>query len=346
MATSDEEPDGTARIPSGPQVRLADSEILRDLGRRRPGWRARSIALRRSSGGGVQAPTDPAPAAIIATDQVSGLPGQALLSIMSAEPEWSGAVVLVVHAHPDDEVFATGATTLSAEGHGARVHLRLFTGGEGRECTRSPPALVAARRAREGRLVESRRLLGIADWAYLAEEGRWTDTPHHPERTIATAPPEDLTMPVAEAIESLRPDVVLTVGPDGLTGHPDHVACYSAVRQALTRTSHTPRMAWGAVLDRQAVRAGYRSAEVVLGRPVGSGRVHGVDLGRAPITVTGTAGSASRRRRALDVYVPGLGSADHASLDVGRIGSGDSELLRFVLDISGWDRDHYVPITS
>ncbi len=51
---------------------------------------------------------------------------------MTGEISFEGAVVLVVHAHPDDGVFATGAATIAAKWAGAPVHLRLFTGGEGR----------------------------------------------------------------------------------------------------------------------------------------------------------------------------------------------------------------------
>jgi len=38
---------------------------------------------------------------------------------MTVEPDLSGAVVLVVHAHPDDEVFAAGAATIAASEAGA-----------------------------------------------------------------------------------------------------------------------------------------------------------------------------------------------------------------------------------
>lgn len=106
---------------------------------------------------------------------------------MTVEPDLRGAVVLVVHAHPDDEVFAMGAATIAATEAGARVQLKLFTGGEGWASTTSLPGLAAARRYKEVRLAASTRLLGIDDWAYLAAPGRWTDTPHHPARTIATA---------------------------------------------------------------------------------------------------------------------------------------------------------------
>jgi len=263
---------------------------------------------------------------------------------MTVEPDLSGAIVLIVHAHPDDEVFATGAATIAAKEAGATVHLRLFTGGEGRASGTNVPALAAARRSKEARLAASTRLLGIDDWAYLTEPGRWTDSPHTPERTIATASLEDLAAPVAQAIESLCPDVLLTVGPDGLTGHPDHIACHDAVRHALGQSVHTPRLALGAVLDRRAVQTGYETAATTLGQAVGTGNVTGVHLDPATITITGPAGTESRRRRALDEYVPGLGTADPSSLDVKRIGSGDSALLRFVLDISGWDRDHYMGV--
>lgn len=254
------------------------------------------------------------------------------------------AVVLVVHAHPDDEVFATGAATIAASSAGATVHLRVFTGGEGRTTGTSPEELAAARAAREQRLGASTRLLGISDWAYLSEPGRWTDTPGHPARTIAAAPVDDLATVVADALEALRPDVVLTVGPDGLTGHPDHVACHNAVRRATSTSRFRPRDVLGAVLDRQAVRAGHDLAVETFDRPIGSGGVVGARLS-SPVTVAGPRETETRRRRALDHYIPGLGTTPVADLDVDALGSGDSLLLRFVLDAAGWgcDRFHRLP---
>jgi hypothetical protein len=235
--------------------------------------------------------------------------------------------VLVVHAHPDDEVFATGAATIAAHDAGATVHLRLFTGGEGRSSGLTEADLVASRQRKEMLLSKSIQQLGINDWAYLSEAGHWTDTPHAP----------DLTM---------RPDVLLTVGSDGLTGHPDHVACHRAVQRALNISGHVPPVALGAALDRHAVREAHERATSVLRREVGSGRVVGIALGPKIVTVSGPPGTEDRRRRALDAYVPGLGTAEPETLSRHLVGAGDSVLLRFVLDSSGWNRDQFVELRA
>ncbi|MEI7055660.1 PIG-L family deacetylase [Nocardioides sp. CCNWLW239] len=254
----------------------------------------------------------------------------------------SGAVVLIVHAHPDDEVFATGAATIATRAAGARTHLRIFTGGEGRNSPLTPAGLANARRAKEKRLAVSTELLGIDTWGYLTEPGHWTDTPHATARTISAADPADLAVPVITALEALRPDIVLTVGPDGLTGHPDHIACHDAVAHALAAAAHHPRAALGAVLDRRSVTSAIETARAVTGHPIGSGRVTGVAINRSVITITGPRGTTDRRRRALDAYAPRLGTG---GVNTELMGTGDSVLLRFVLDAAGWAQDRFAPLT-
>ena len=250
--------------------------------------------------------------------------------------------VLVVQAHPDDEVFATGAATQAAKSAGLGVHLRVFTGGEGAGV--SGGELVEARRRKSAALDRSAALLGIDDWAPLAEPGRWLDTPDRPERTIAAAPVETLVDAFADALAELRPAVVLTVGPDGLTGHPDHVACHRAVAAAVARPNvPKPSDVFGAVLDRNAVVAGTHAAASTLGRPVGSGRVRGIEPGPDVVALHGPEDAAQRRREALDCYVPGLGTAPACALTEAQ-GAGDSMLLRFVLDLTGWGVDRLVRI--
>lgn len=251
--------------------------------------------------------------------------------------------VVVVHAHPDDEVFCTGAAILAAKAAGARVRLRVFTGGEGRSVELTPAALADARERRTAKLTAACAHLGVDEWDYLTVAGEWTDTPHHREATMAAASPDALAGAVTRFLDDERPTIVLTVGPDGLTGHPDHIACHRAVASALTRAAWGPRLALGAVLDQAHVEAAQQQARRLFGAAIGSGRVRGL---REPQTQKVTASTEAQhlRRLALDVYTRGLGTAPVEDLTKLSQPWGDSVLLRLVLDTSGWDTDHFLPL--
>jgi LmbE family N-acetylglucosaminyl deacetylase len=249
---------------------------------------------------------------------------------------------LVVHAHPDDEVFATGAATIALSDAGWRVVLRVATGGEASE----DPALgeVEARRVRGEKLSRSCELLGIAEWGWLGEVGQWVDRGGAGPGTVADAESAVLVGAVRRTLGEVRPELVLTVGRDGLTEHPDHVAIGAAVRAAADGVLGARLRAADVVAARE------RLVELLGGeRQVGSGRVLGVgdevvleevpggeaEERRAPDEGRGTA--EERRRRALDVYLAGLGTWPLEQVLGGRLG--DSVLLRAVLDVAGWNRD-------
>ena len=252
-------------------------------------------------------------------------------------PRATPRTVLVVHAHPDDEVFATGAATLAANAAGDRVVLRVLTGGEGRSASLSAAGLTEARRRRALCLDRSARLLGIDSWAPV-DEGRWTDTPHAPERTLAAAPLDDITSAVMAVIEDVAPSIVLTVGRGGLTGHPDHIACHRAVAAAVQRHGTPGLECLGAVLDAKDVIAAQRRARELTGTEVGSGRTTGSDTSRS-LRQNGPPETEARRRAALDGYGDGLGTADigHLLRTVPR--ASDSLLMRLVMDHRGWTHD-------
>lgn len=243
----------------------------------------------------------------------------------------------MIHAHPDDEVFATGAATLAAGQSGCRVVLRVLTGGEGRSATLTPTGLRDARRRRADRLDRSASLLGINSWAYI-DEGRWTDTPHDPGRTLAAARLHDVVNAVLTEIESVQPSTVLTVGPDGLTGHRDHIACHRAVTSAVQRLANPELECLGAVLDAEHVTAAQQCAHSLIGTHVGSGSTTGTDTSHS-LRLDGPPGTEARRREALDAYTEGLGTADVERLLRTFPVTSDSLLMRLVLDHRGWDRD-------
>lgn len=107
--------------------------------------------------------------------------------------------VLVIHAHPDDEVFATAAATIALADRGCQVSLRVGTGGEAGLLAAHQGDSASARATRAAQLTRSCKLLGIEDWEYLAEAGQWIDTGHGGPGTLAEEDP-------AHALLRVNPD--------------------------------------------------------------------------------------------------------------------------------------------
>ena len=79
------------------------------------------------------------------------------------------------------------------------------------------------------------------------------------------------------------------------------------------------------------------------GLPPTSERV-GISTSTRRITIAGPAHTETRRRQALDQYVPSLGTSPQHALDAKVHGVGGSVWARVVLDIAGWSTDTYVPV--
>ncbi|WP_237706879.1 PIG-L deacetylase family protein [Kribbella flavida] len=254
---------------------------------------------------------------------------------MPLEPRGTGTA-LVVHAHPDDEVFATGAATLALGHAGWRVVLRIATGGEAAE----HPAVgeTEARRLRLAKLSRSCELLTIAEYDWLTEPGQWVDRGGAQAGTLARAQRSDVVDAVRQALAEVRPALVLTVGSDGLTGHPDHVAMSAAVREAVRSDKAISGSTYGARVRAADVAAAHAELARLLAPAasepelqIGSGRMVGAGAeialteigldqsGRAAATAD-VAGSwiEERRRAALDVYESGLGTRPLADVVAGR----------------------------
>ncbi|WP_433168698.1 PIG-L family deacetylase [Kribbella sp. CA-247076] len=219
-------------------------------------------------------------------------------------------------------MFATGAATALLSEAGWRVVLRVATQGIGDAADK---------------LSASCELLGIDEWGWLGTKDRWIDDGGASgPRTLAAADPSDLAAAVEQAITETRPQLVLTVGRDGLTGHPDHIAVSRAVQQQKIH-------ALGARLRAQDVQVGYELMEQLLpGEKVGSGLVTGCTL---PLREIGKA-PESQRRQALDQYYAGLGTTDIPELLTTYGRRGDSLLLRAIFDVSGWDTDRFEVLSS
>ncbi|MEW2498533.1 PIG-L deacetylase family protein [Streptomyces nodosus] len=251
-----------------------------------------------------------------------------------------GTTVLVLHAHPDDEVFATGVAAASLARQGCRVVLRVASGGEVGE----PSAATArnARRLRAVRLGRACRTLGM-EWGWL-DAGRWLDTGGIPAPdSLTSASVDDLADAIAREVRRFAPEAILTVGSDGLTGHPDHILMHRAVTRAVEGTARV----FGASLRASDVAAGRQLlARVLPGVEVGSGRMTGStreDLLTLDEPFYAPFRAGQVRRDAMNYYGPGLGTLPLADLVRVYPGRGDSLLLRAVFDAVGWSTERYEP---
>jgi hypothetical protein len=228
---------------------------------------------------------------------------------------------LVVHAHPDDEVFATGAATSVLSEQGWYVVLRVATAGM---------------HGAADHLTASCALLGIDEWDWLGTEGQWIDDGgRNGPRTLAAAQPADVAAEVETAALAIEPQLILTVGSDGLTGHPDHIAISQAVQRALQRVDCRTL---GARIRAQDVRAGEQLIQQLApGKQVGSGHITGCEDDTPLEEMSGA--SEQRRRQALDEYYDGLGSKPLEELIGVHRASSDGLLLRAVFDATGWQQD-------
>jgi LmbE family N-acetylglucosaminyl deacetylase len=122
--------------------------------------------------------------------------------------------ILGVWAHPDDETYLSSGLMASAVRSGRRVVCVTATRGEAgsQDHERWPLADLPAIRERE--LARALEIIGVT-------EHRWLD---YRDGDCASVPTNDGVAKVAAIIEETGPQTVLTFGPDGMTGHPDHVA--------------------------------------------------------------------------------------------------------------------------
>ncbi|MFN2489748.1 MAG: PIG-L deacetylase family protein [Actinomycetota bacterium] len=128
------------------------------------------------------------------------------------EPELG--TILGVWAHPDDETYLSAGVMAAAGREGRRVVCVTATRGEaGSQDEQRWPASDIAR-IREAELDEALTILGV-------REHHWLD---YRDGTCESVPHEEGVAKVATILEAVAPDTVLTFGPDGQTGHHDHIA--------------------------------------------------------------------------------------------------------------------------
>ncbi|MDQ1695168.1 MAG: N-acetyl-D-myo-inositol-2-amino-2-deoxy-alpha-D-glucopyranoside deacetylase [Frankiaceae bacterium] len=123
--------------------------------------------------------------------------------------------ILGVWAHPDDETYLCGGLMARAIQTGDRVVCVTATRGEqgSTDPQRWPPGEMLAQ-VRTVELEQSLGCLGVTEHVWL----------DYPDGGCADVDDAEAVARLRRIIDELRPDTVLTFGPDGMTGHPDHQA--------------------------------------------------------------------------------------------------------------------------
>jgi LmbE family N-acetylglucosaminyl deacetylase len=120
--------------------------------------------------------------------------------------------ILCVWAHPDDESFSCAGIMAAAVKNGQKVICVTATKGESgvQDESRWPASRLGEIRAKE--LRQALDIIGINEHYWLG---------YH-DGECEKISDEEGTARIREFIEKYQPDSILTFGPEGMTGHPDH----------------------------------------------------------------------------------------------------------------------------
>src|SRR5829696_4875919 len=130
-----------------------------------------------------------------------------------------GRVLLAIVPHPDDEAYSMGGTLALAAARGDEVHLLCVTRGQFGRADRDAASPEAVAAVRSAELAASCRVLGVRPPIFLDYRDGALDRVDLAEAAGA----------IVRVIRFLRPDVVLSLGADGVYGHPDHIALHKLV---------------------------------------------------------------------------------------------------------------------
>lgn len=170
--------------------------------------------------------------------------------------------VVLVHAHPDDELLATGITIAHQVAAGDEVTVVTCTLGDEGEVI--PPELAHLAPDAEDRLGAYRRgelwaatyragarSIVLADEeattpgegpGFFRDSGMAGTPANDRPGALAYVALEEVVSRLTATLESLDPDIVVTYDPTGGYGHPDHVRVHEATVAATGRLGNPPAL--------------------------------------------------------------------------------------------------------
>jgi LmbE family N-acetylglucosaminyl deacetylase len=134
--------------------------------------------------------------------------------------------LLFVLAHPDDESFGSGGLISWLREQGYCVGLVCATRGESGQISDpslGTPETLGAVRERELRTAMTRAGVEPVRLLPYRDSGMDGSPENQDPRSLVQAPREAVLADVIFQLRDLKPAIVITFGPDGIYGHPDHI---------------------------------------------------------------------------------------------------------------------------
>lgn len=160
--------------------------------------------------------------------------------------------LICILAHPDDESLGMGGILAKYGAEGIKTYLVTATRGErgwfGDE--RAYPGLEALGKIRENELLDAAEVLDI----------RYVDFLDYIDGDLDLAHPAEAIAKIVGHLRHVRPDVVVTFGPYGGYGHPDHIAISQFTTAAIVEAAN-PRSSYYRAMPAHSVSKLYYLAE-------------------------------------------------------------------------------------
>jgi len=151
---------------------------------------------------------------------------------------------LAIVAHPDDESFLLAGTSLKFADEGKYVGVICATHGEkgadrlNRDLTEEQMSKI-----RSDELLRACSLLKCGCLGFF----------DYPDGGLDQIDFQELTDKLKNSIEELQPEIILTFGEEGISGHKDHIVIGRAAMAAAKKSAHKVREIWRASVPASAI---------------------------------------------------------------------------------------------
>ncbi|MEL7361175.1 MAG: PIG-L family deacetylase [Bacteroidota bacterium] len=157
--------------------------------------------------------------------------------------------LLYVFPHPDDESFGPGPAMARHAREGHAVHLLTLTrGGATKQRHTYGYSVEEMGAIRERETLAAAEALGCTSATVL----------DFPDGGLADLDPRPLEAAIQDAVERVRPDVLVTYAAHGISGHPDHLVTHAVVKRVFCelrgRAGAPRRLALFTLIEGEIVR--------------------------------------------------------------------------------------------